>query len=185
MGTVKLACAVVILGVFGSLTCMAEDDPALDLFGGYSYLNASTEGLANKHVSLNGWNAAGTFYLNHWFGIASDFSGHYGTPSIGGTGVTTHVHNFLFGPQFSYRHGPLTPFAHALFGESRVSAEAGGIKVTDSDFGMALGGGIDVKLHPRMSWRMIEADYLRTQFFNNSQNHARISTGLVFHFGNR
>jgi opacity protein-like surface antigen len=144
------------------------------------------------YMNLNGWNASITGNVNHWFGVVADFSGHYGTPSILSLGLETHVHSFLFGPRFSYRHSErITPYVHALFGASHLNFKVPLIplETTDNAFAMALGGGLDVKVHPHVAIRLAQVDYFMTRFnlFSviESQNNIRISTGLVFRFGSR
>jgi opacity protein-like surface antigen len=59
------------------------------------------------------------------------------------------------------------------------------ISFSDSSFGMALGGGLDVKLSEHVAIRAIQLDYLRTGFFNETQNKGRLSVGVVFRFGRK
>jgi hypothetical protein len=47
---------------------------------------------------------------------------------------------------------------------------------------MALGGGIDAELTDKIHWRLVQADYLLTQFGGGSQNNFRFSTGILFRF---
>jgi len=47
---------------------------------------------------------------------------------------------------------------------------------------MALGGGIDAELTDRIHWRLIQMDYLLTQFGGGSQNNFRFSTGILIKF---
>ena len=49
---------------------------------------------------------------------------------------------------------------------------------------VALGGGVDFTLTHRLALR-VQPDYLQTDFFSNTQKNFRISTGLVFKFGNK
>ncbi|MBZ5701024.1 MAG: porin family protein [Acidobacteriia bacterium] len=144
------------------------------------------------YMNLNGWNASVTANVNHWFGVVADFSGHYGTPTIIGIGLETHVHSFLFGPRFTYRHSErITPFVHALLGASHLNFKVPLIPVetSDSAFAMALGGGMDVKVREHVALRLAQVDYFMTRFspysIIESQNNIRISTGLVFRFGSR
>jgi len=47
------------------------------------------------------------------------------------------------------------------------------------------GGGVDIRVNRRFSWRLVDADYLATTFDNGSTNHQnnmRLSSGLVIHF---
>ncbi len=179
----KLAVCVVFLSVL-PLSAMAQDTPKAELFGGYSYLRANDP----IGLNLNGWNASISANVNNWLGIAADFSGHYGTPSFFGftppVGLETNIHSFLFGPRFSARgHGNVVPFGHALFGISRGHADIFGINFSDSSFAMAFGGGVDFKLNDAIAIRLIQADYIQTRFAFDRQNHARISTGIVFRIG--
>jgi len=51
---------------------------------------------------------------------------------------------------------------------------------------MALGGGVDVALfHDQFYWRVIQTNYLMTQFGSRAQNNFRASTGIVFRSSER
>ncbi|HUI41334.1 MAG TPA: outer membrane beta-barrel protein [Terriglobia bacterium] len=53
----------------------------------------------------------------------------------------------------------------------------------ETTFTTAFGGGLDVKA-ARFVWiRIIQADYLRQPFTNDTQNNLRLSFGVVFRFG--
>jgi hypothetical protein len=43
------------------------------------------------------------------------------------------------------------------------------------------GGGADYRQNPHVSFR-VEADYVPTHFFSQSQNNFLLSGGIVFHF---
>ena len=47
---------------------------------------------------------------------------------------------------------------------------------------MALGGGIDAELTDGIHWRLVQMDYLLTQFGGGSQNNLRLSTGILIKF---
>jgi len=172
------------------LATMAQDTPKAEVFGGYSYFRA--DGLGAPDENLNGWNGAATVNLNKWIGATADFSGHYGGPTMGGVKFHDNVHNFLFGPTFSYRQsGSLVPFAHVLIGASRFSQEGIG---SDTGFAMAVGGGVDWKLRSNISLRVIQADYVLARIADvpgvpgsptDNANNVRISTGIVFNFGKK
>jgi opacity protein-like surface antigen len=201
----KRLLSITALTLFVSLTALAQDDaPKSEVFGGYSYIR--TEGGGGLH----GWNGSAGANLNKWFGLFADFSGHYSSSSISATNtvfgipdfsarsdVDVNFHTVLVGPRFSYRkHERLTPFAHALFGASRLHVEgsavfttppAGTTAVTFSEseigFAMGLGGGLDVKLTRSVALRLIQADYFLTRIGGNNQNNARLAVGFVYRFG--
>jgi hypothetical protein len=149
-----------------------------ELFGGYSYARLNPGGLAGDGFNLNGWHVGVQGNVTSFFGLVGDFSGHYGTRG----GVDTSSHQALFGPRITLR-GPVSIFGHALFGVARGNAGLFGSTSSDTAFGMAVGGGADVNLlTSRVAWRVVQADYLMTQWSNRSRNNARISTGVVLRF---
>lgn len=164
-----------------------------NVFVGYSYLNAALN--SNNRTSLNGWDGSLEGKIFPFVGIVGDFSGHYGSTPIGPnpacTGVAgstcnllnaqAHIYSFLFGPRVSFSIGKVRPFAHVLLGGSKISETASLVSASDTSFAYALGGGFDYHLVPLISWR-VQADLLQTRFFSNTQNNARISTGIVIHF---
>ncbi|MEW6208485.1 MAG: outer membrane beta-barrel protein [Acidobacteriota bacterium] len=200
--TIVIACTMIFL----SASAYGQETPKAELFGGYSYLHTDGGG------DLHGWNGSIAVNLNKWFGVVADFSGHYdsntssfsssfipGLPTVSGRiEADTNIHNFLFGPRFSYRKKEsVTPFAHALIGFSRAHVEGSFTTTTDSGtvsfdfsendtaFAAAFGGGLDVKLSDSLALRLVQADYLLTRFGGFTEHNARISTGLVFRFGSK
>jgi hypothetical protein len=158
-----------LLGLIFLVVLSAHAQDKVELFGGYTYERFRISPNAN----LNGWEFSGQYKVNSWVGGMADFDGHYG--SIGG--VSSSVHTFLFGPQVSFP-ARVSPFAHVLLGGGHLSG--GG--ASDTSFSMAIGGGIDAKVGHRFSWRIVQGDYVMTQFFSNTQNNGRLSTGIVFRF---
>ena len=171
-------------------------------------------------LALNGWNGSAAVSVNRWFSFATDFSGYYSGSSASATTVeilspcagcvtqvTTSVnslvspkiHNFLFGPELSYRGSKIRAFAQFLVGGERVNAtrmqrtvistgilpplnlaESG--HIAETGFAMAFGGGMDFAIKRNLAWRL-QADYLTSQA-DLAQNHVRVSTGLVWRLGN-
>jgi hypothetical protein len=153
------------LCALSSLSVQAQDEK-VDLFGGYSYMRFQSS-------NLNGWEIAGQYKVREWLGGVADLDGHYG--SINGIGTSTYT--YLFGPQISIPSS-ISPFGHLLLGGAHNST--GGIG--NSSFAMALGGGIDAQMVHGLHWRLIQADYVMTQFASRSQNSFRFSTGIVLRF---
>jgi hypothetical protein len=97
--------------------------------------------------------------------------------------VRSRLYNFLGGPQVSFSVGRIRPFAHALFGASHVNENASTglfFDLSDTSFANAFGGGFDYRLVGPLGWR-VQADYLKTRFFGNTQDDVRISTGITLH----
>ncbi len=152
-----------------SLPVLAQETKA-EVFGGYQYTRINPGG-----SNFNGWNGALTVNVAPYLGLTADFSGAYKSVA----GLSLKQHTFLFGPTLaSHSNDKFTPFVHALFGGAHASAAGFG----NTAFAMALGGGVDVKVHESVAVRAIQADYLMTRFGGTTQNDARISAGIVFRF---
>jgi opacity protein-like surface antigen len=164
-----------------ALPAAAQENPRVEIFGGYSF--ARLETASPNRSNLHGWNAAIQGNVTSWLGLVGDLSGHYGTRDIA-PGVTQDIntHTFLFGPRVSFP-AKVRPFAHALFGVARGNAGLFGSTDSESAFGMALGGGIDVEASRHVSIRLIQGDYLLNRFLDRNRNNWRLAAGLVFRFG--
>jgi opacity protein-like surface antigen len=186
----------------------------------FSSSNETISGSTSARLSLFGWNGSVAVPVNPWFSFATDVSGYYsgstastvitatitnpcGSESCPPETITTtdvaarpKIHNFLFGPQFSYPVGKIRPFVHFLVGgehsditrSASVTGSSSGIitsvpepsETGSTEFAMALGGGADYSIKRNLAWRL-QADYLTNQ--GTSQNHVRVSTGLVWRVG--
>lgn len=78
----------------------AEGERPYEIFGGYSYLREDGH-------NLNGWTGTFIVNVNHWFAIAADFDGHYGSHRAGLEDVRVREHAFTFGPHVAL-HNHLT-----------------------------------------------------------------------------
>ena len=163
---------------------------AWELFGGYQYQRAPDEPAKN----LYGLNASLFYNVAPHVSIGGDFSFLFGstTETVGTTTFDTSLHRqtYLFGPQFNfYPDDKVKIFVHPLFGGVHDSIKTTfGTTTTDfsaSAFAMAFGGGMDVRVTPRVSVRVFQADYLPTHFGGEFQNNFRLSTGLVLRMGGK
>lgn len=97
-------------------------------------------------MNLQGWDAAIAGNIPSWLGVEGDFSGHYGSPSVGPFDVpyvNVRIHSFMGGPKLQYRGNPwLTPYAHLLIGVAHAGAGA---------FRFGLGEGS--RRQPEEGWR--------------------------------
>lgn len=157
----------------------------VELFGGYSHLGLSGTP-SNIASSSNGWAGGAYLHLLGPFGVEADYSNHYGvTPQVPSNGGRYYVPGFteLYGPRFTLALPRIHPFVHALFGTVHGKAEIPSGSITENATGMAFGGGINVRGTRHVWLRLIQIDYLRAQFTNNTQNDTQISAGLIFRFG--
>jgi len=158
----------------------AQERPAVEVFGGYSYLHLTVSGTSFT-ADANGGSGSVSFNPNSWLGLVGEFGGYNGgTSSINGT-----LYTYLFGPKVAYRRGRFTPFVQALFGGAHITAGSTINATSENAFATAVGGGLDWNATKFVGVRVVQADYLLTELndgFNNKQNSLRISAGVVFRF---
>lgn len=203
----KLSVLLLLVVGLSSLVAAQDKDRRWELFTGYSYLMTDTapEGPPiDQFNNLDGVNLAATRYLSKRFGITVDFSAHYRKNDAVATGGTVHFRStslsYLAGPHYRFSNRTrVTPFVHAMAGVSNSRFTFQGITTGSTtpaidfglnitDFSMAIGGGLDVRVHKRISIRAFQLDY--TPVFIRDRpalgidgrrfDNARFSIGVVF-----
>jgi opacity protein-like surface antigen len=169
----------------------AQELPRSEIFGGYSYMRLDADNQTDQ--DLNGFNLSYTYNFNSFLGATAEFSAFFGTTQVASGLTTTTVDQdnyfYLFGPKFTFRGNErFTPFAHVLLGavtQDVNSQVVTGVATTNNtQFAMALGGGLDVSVTERISLRAIQADYVLTRLVaNTNQNNIRASAGFVLKLG--
>ncbi len=169
-----------LLALLLAQTAAAQETPQAELFGGYSYAGGN----------FHGWHASIAGNVNKWFGLAADFTGHHGGAiDEDGFDERQRVYSYHFGPRFSVRRKRVTAFAHALVGASslkaRLTAPGQRFEFDDTGFSFVLGGGLDIRVHDRLSIRAFQLDYLRSRFFGETEARGRLAFGLVLRLGKK
>jgi len=182
----KLMLVLLVIGLL-SLPLMAQDNPKVEVFGGYQYLHIgsnSSGGISNGQ-GFNGWDAAVTGNLSNHFGVTGDFSGAYTTIQ----GVSFKVYTYGGGPVVFTYAGRIKPFAHVLFGGAHLSGSESGVSVSTNGYTVMAGGGVDVAVNKAVAVRLGQVDWLYYHFSGimgspsfSSSNNVRFSTGIVFRF---
>ena len=188
------------------LVAAQDKDKRFEVFAGYSYMRIDDHKSNNPidHVgSLNGFEVAVTGFVTKRFGITGDFSTGFagGTEAVTGGSLRFSSSNFSFyaGPHYRFTNtSRVTPFVHALVGASNnrfnydFTPTTGGlahVSQSSTDFAMALGGGLDVRVHKRVKIRLFQIDYnpvfagSRPEFGPDTGvrfDDIRFSTGIVF-----
>ncbi len=158
----------------------AQETPAWEVGGGYSYLRANVNN-SGSDFHLNGGNVSVTENLNNWFGGRIEFNAFNG--SVARQNVSAET--ITYGPVFSYRRfDRITPFAHVQLGAVHAGVGYLGISESAFKFAMAAGGGVDFNLNRRFAVRF-QGDYLMTRFLDLRQDNLQFSSGLVVHFGRK
>lgn len=142
---------------------------------------------------LHGGSAEGALTLWHDVGVVGEIAGAHNA-KISNSGVALDLFTYTVGPQIKWTAPPqpdeYTPtlFAHFLVGEANASnsvfAGSSGPTSSASSLAVKIGGGVDLAVTPRVSLRVIQADWLHTGFPNGStdaQNHIQLGAGIVVH----
>jgi hypothetical protein len=169
-----------------SVAARAQETPAWELSGGYSYLESNLNG---TRFHLNGGNGSVTENLNNWFGGRVEVNAFQGNEAVAASGVTTvysvNAATITYGPVFSYRKfSRITPYAHVQLGAVHGSTNYLGISQHAYKFAAAPGVGVDFALNHRTAIR-VDGEYLLTRFLGLTQENLNASVGIVIRFGNR
>ena len=148
----------------------AQDIPAADLAGGYSFLKV----VKGASLTAEGGSGSVAVNFNSWLGAVSDFALYHS--SVIGPGLAAGT--YTFGPRFSYRHwGRITPFTQVLFG---------GVRYANNGVVFAAGGGADFALdHAGRFALRPQAEYFGFQANGATTNTVRLSLGIVFRIGKK
>ena len=173
-------------------TGIGDDDPALD-------------DIVDEREGFHGFETSATANLSRYFGLKGDFSAHFkkttfpvGNLQGASVDIDSRLFNFLGGVQLKDNSTETTvkPFAHALVGvaHTRNSLRFNQIgciaifpspcadqTVTETGFGGAFGGGLDIRASDRIDIRAVQFDYNPTRLFDSTQHNFRIGVGIVFH----
>lgn len=154
--------------------------------------------LTNPVGGSNSWLTGGGIELgiDAWrgLGIAANVTGAQAS-SISAMGVGLGLVTATFGPRYRYTwrntsgKRTISAYGEALLGEANAFNSVFPTKLATTDsastFAEQFGGGIDLGLSRRFAVRVVQADWLRTQFPNtttNVQNHLQLGAGLVLKF---
>jgi hypothetical protein len=178
----RIACLLAVLS-FAHATFAQQEVTKTETSTGLTYIRANTADGQCSCFSLVG--ASSTFVWNaseRYSGVVD--VGYQRTTTINSTANSLGLMTYMAGPRISFRGQKFTVFGQALAGGVRSNSNSAYNNA--SGFAGSAGGGVDVRLTPRISWRILQADYLLTRvpnFSNNVQNNVRFTTGIVLRLG--
>jgi opacity protein-like surface antigen len=164
--------------VFCATAARAQEVPAWEVSGGYSYLRVNVK---SPSYGLNGGYGSLTENLNSWFGGRIEVGAFTGTES----GRSVSAQTITYGPVFStHRYQKITPFAEIQIGVVHGSRGYLGISQDAFRFALAPAVGVDLKVNDRVAVR-VQGDYLMTRFLGLRQDNLVGSVGLVVRLGRK
>jgi hypothetical protein len=155
--------------VFGS-----RDDYRWQLGVGVEYLRFVS---SRYDASLVGLNTTVTYFTNGWFALEGNLVTGF-APTIY---ANEHVKFFggAGGIRIGSRRARWEPWAHGLVGGSHLQPQTAG--ASRGSLMAQAGGGVDYRLHARLSFRL-EGDWVYTTYFSQSQSNFQGVAGVVLHF---
>ncbi len=135
---------------------VAQSSPPFQIYGGYTRLSNSFNGLPESQNGLNGWDAGVAFPAWHGLRVKVDVSRYSGT----NLGAQQHALSIMGGGQYERAFHRETLFVEALFGDVGMNRYWGPNAVAgeSASFTTLLGGGIDTPLNKHFALR-IQGDY--------------------------
>ncbi|MGB7282123.1 MAG: hypothetical protein WBE13_07675 [Candidatus Acidiferrum sp.] len=129
------------------------------------------------NASAVGLDSSVTYFTNDWFGIEGNVATGF-APEIYDR---EHVKLLVYGagPKIAWRQNKWEPWAHVILGGAHEQPQTA--DNSRNAFSVEAGGGTDYRFNPRFSGRL-EADWIHTSFFSQSQNNFKLMGGVVFHF---
>ena len=166
--------------------------PRAELALDYSYLRSNAPPGGCYCFNLNGGSAVFAWQLKpRSFALVGDVSVAH-TSDISSNSYSLTLSTFTAGGRYTPRfgHSPLKPFGQILVGVahasgSLVEGQSSATSNAGAAFAANVGGGLDLRANRRLSFRLVEADYLVITFdngVNDHQNNLRLSAGVVLHF---
>lgn len=172
------------------LNAQSNGVPRYQIYGGYSYLSNSFNGVPGAQHGLIGWDASLAFPAWHGLRFKVDVARYTGTNS----GAQQQALSIMGGGQYERTFHRERLFAEALFGEVGLNQNWGpnGSTGETASFSTLAGGGVDTPINPHFAVR-VHGDFRYTNFALTEPNtlapyripglpefFASFSTGLVW-----
>jgi len=139
-----------------------------------SWLRFQSSAFDANAIGING---TVVYFTNEWFGVEGDVTAVFAPTILAREHVK--IATYGGGPKIAWRRQRWEPWLHGIFGGAHEQPQIAG--QSRNSYAIKAGGGADYRWNPRISFRL-EADYVRTGFFTQSQNNFQVAGGIVFHF---
>lgn len=129
------------------------------------------------YASAPGLNTSLAYWLREWIAIEGSVTSAFAPPVF----ENEHFRYLSYGagPKFSFGHGRLEPWAHALVGGVHLIPQTASGGQNGAEF--TIGGGVDYVLNNVISSKA-GVDYLGTHMFGEWQSSVQILAGFSFRF---
>ena len=189
----KLLFSMIIMACAASFSFAQSDDyNKVDIYAGFSHARVDFGG---EFEGFNGVEGAVTGNISRYVGLKGDYAFHRKNfdfaPNVD---IKARTHTLVGGVQFkdNSKETKLKPFAHFMAGFTHAKAEVDPVvciavigqpcpfSQQDNGFAGVIGGGVDIKISPRVDFRAIQFDYNPTRLGGETQHNFRVGIGIVF-----
>jgi hypothetical protein len=158
-------------------------------FCGLLLLSLSTPAAKAQVGLYGGFTAANTNIANSKWIYGTTFGGYYNTfhlPLLN-FGLDARVSildgsntvNGLIGPRAEAHIPLLKPYLEGLVGASHISGGQGVAAFTDTALSYGFAAGADVTIFPRLDWRVVDYNFVRSPNIAGGINQDILTTGIV------
>jgi hypothetical protein len=184
---------IALICLSASLYAQSETHSRYQIYGGYSFLSNSLNGVPGSHQGLNGFDASFAIPAWHNLRFKVDFAAYNGT----NLGAPQHPYYIVGGGQYDIHVRRETLFVDAMAGDAGANhtwSATPGYAGQSASFVSLVGGGIDTPLTRRLAFRIsggYQYSYFKLQNPSNlvpyelpglPTNFGRLSSGLVWKF---
>jgi hypothetical protein len=174
------------------LHAQQEAPPLIQIYGGYSYISNSINGVTGSHHALNGWDASIAFKPWHNVRFKIDVPGYRGT----NLGAQVDTYAIMGGAQYSHRVRRETLYVEGVAGDAGANKYWGpnGLLGQTVAFAAFVGGGLDTPICKHFAIR-VDGGFQYFYFaldMNKTlipytvpglpSNFGRVSSGLLWQF---
>jgi len=161
---------------------------SIDVAVVFNPLIANVVGDGDNGFWMPGGSAQIQVRLWRGLGVVGDVAGMH-TSDANGPRVGLDLITTTFGPRYSWTpaHRRYEFFGQFLAGgangRNSIFPSSSGVSDSANSLALYLGGGSNVQINHRLTLRLFEADWLRTQMPNSTtdvQNNLRLGAGIVF-----
>lgn len=176
----KLLFSMIIMACAASFSfAQSGDYNKVDVYVGFSHARVDFGG--GDYEGFNGAEGAVTGNISRYIGLKGDYAFNYKSFDAAPFEVNAKTHTLVGGLQLkdNSKETKLKPFGHVMAGftNARVS---GIVDTSETGFAGVIGGGLDIKLSPRVDFRAIQLDYNPTRLGGETQHNFRVGIGVVF-----
>lgn len=182
---------IALLCLTSALHAQTEAPSHFQIYGGYSFLSNSLNGVPGYRQALNGWEGAMAFPSWHGLRFKVDATGYSGT----NLGAPQKPYFIMGGGQYNRRLGRETVFVEGLAGDGGANKTWAANKAVGetASFVGYMGGGLDTPITRRIAFR-VGGGFQYSYFALNGKgetpyripglptNFGRASSGLVWKF---